>query len=366
LGITGRLQRLRQLLLERSLDGILVTQPENCRYLSGFTGSGSYAGTLLITQEVNLLATDFIHFEQAKQEAPDFDIIILRPASKRFGEILSDYVGKNLGFESNAITFAEANRLAEAAQAIGIKPTPTEGIVESLRAVKDPTEIAFIQEAARLADAAMQYMTDSLKPGVSEKSAAWTLEKYLRDNGSEHMPFDIIVASGPNAALPHAKPTDRTILGGEPVICDLGARFHGYASDLSRTFYLGHPDEVFTRVYDLVLSAQTRAILEMRTGMTGSEVDTLARSVIQEGGYGEFFGHGLGHGVGLAVHEEPRLGQGSTDDIAEDMVFTVEPAIYIPGWGGVRIEDTVVIHEGKARPLTMAPKQTASESQRAA
>lgn len=366
MGVAGRLERLRQHLLEKSLDGILITQPENCRYLSGFTGSGGYAGMLLITQDVNLLATDFIHFEQAKQEAPEFDIVILRPSSRRFAEILSNHVGKNVGFESNAVTFAEASRLAEAAEAARVQTVATEGVVESLRAIKEPTEIASIQEAALLADSAVRYLTDTLKPGLTESQAAWKLEKFLREKGSEHMPFQIIVASGPNAALPHAKPTDRTLSEGEPIICDLGARFQGYASDLSRTFYLGPPDEVFIKIYDLVLAAQTRAMHEMKTGMTGAEVDELARSVIEDDGYGESFGHGLGHGVGLAVHEEPRLGQGSTDRIVDNMVFTVEPAIYVPGWGGVRIEDTVMVDGGKVRPLTMAPKQTTSETNHSA
>jgi Xaa-Pro aminopeptidase len=191
---------------------------------------------------------------------------------------------------------------------------------------------------------------------MTEKEVAWEIEKYIRDNGSEPIPFDIIVASGPNAALPHAKPTDRPISDGEPIILDIGARWKGYCSDLSRTLCLGLHDKRFQAIYNLVLKAQLSALDGIGAGMTGAQADGIARGVIDQGGYKDAFGHGLGHGVGLAVHERPRVSLNSVDVIQENMVFTVEPAIYIMGWGGVRIEDTVVIRNGKVQPLTKAAK----------
>jgi len=320
---------------------------------------------LLISQEVEILATDFIHFEQAKKEAPDFDLVITKPGTNRFAELLADRGFKNMGFESNALSFAESVRLVEAANRCNIQTQPLEGMIESVRAIKEETEIEFIESAARLADRAVLFLAEAMKPGLSEKEAAWMLEKYLRDNGSEQVPFDIIVASGPSAAMPHAKPTDRLLAPGEPIICDLGARVNGYASDLSRTFWLGPPNDTFVKVYDIVLTAQERAMAEIRAGMTGAEADGLARELIDEAGFSASFGHGLGHGVGLAVHESPRLSPGSSDRITDDMVFTIEPAVYIAGWGGIRIEDTVVMDDCRARPLTLAPKKRSSQEQRA-
>ncbi len=356
MGIAQRLERLRRGLVERKLDGILISQPENCRYLSGFTGSSGEAGMLLISQEVNILATDFIHFEQAKQESRDFDLVIIRPRGKKFAELLANHALKKIGFESDALSFAESVRLTEAANERGLQIEPVEGLVESLRAAKEADEIASIESAARITDRAVEFLSDTMKPGMTEKEAAWKLESYLRENGSDHVPFDVIVASGPNAALPHAKPTDRVLAEGEPIICDLGARVDGYASDLSRTFCFGPHNETFVKVYDTVLAAQTRAMAEARAGMTGAEVDSLGREPIDKAGYAESFGHSLGHGVGLAVHERPRVGPGSSDVMVDNMVFTMEPAIYVPGWGGVRIEDMVVMDNGKARRLTLAPK----------
>jgi Xaa-Pro aminopeptidase len=191
---------------------------------------------------------------------------------------------------------------------------------------------------------------------MTEKEVAWEIEKNLRQKGSEGVPFEIIVASGPNSALPHARPTDKTICPGEPVVIDMGARINGYCSDLSRTLFLGRANETFQEIYNIVLQAQTAAIEGTKSEMLASQADQLARSVIQQAGYGDAFGHGLGHGVGLAVHESPRLGLSSSDSLVDGMVFTIEPGIYLAGQGGVRIEDMVVLENGKARVLTKATK----------
>jgi len=228
--------------------------------------------------------------------------------------------------------------------------------VESLRAVKEAEEIDLITQAAQIADRALESIGPRLQPGATEKEVAWELEKSIRNLGSESIPFDIIVASGPNAALPHARPTERVINRGEPIVIDIGARCGGYCSDISRTICLGTPDDTFNRVYDAVLGAQLAAIAIINQGMSGDEADSVARAVIAESGYGEAFGHALGHGVGLAPHELPRLGPGSTDRLVDGMVFTIEPGIYLRGWGGVRIEDTVIIENGKIEVISQARK----------
>jgi len=352
LAITQRLQKLRQKLLEEGLDSILISQPENCRYLSGFTGSGD----LLISPDSAILATPFIYLEQAKREAADFEIVRMKGEPDGLVELLSAGQGiKRLGFEAS-LTFADYRRLAEEADKLKLQLIPTEGLVDFLRAVKEEEEVTCLIEAAELADNALEYISQEIHPGMKEKEVAWEIEKFLREKGSESTPFDIIVASGPNAALPHAKPTGRTISLGEPIIIDLGARVKGYSSDLSRTLCLGSWEENFTKIYNLVLQAQLSAIANLEAGMTGEQVDNLARAIIQREGYEGAFGHGLGHGIGLATHEQPRLGPSATNVLAENMVFTIEPAIYLSGWGGVRIEDMVIVEKGKAKTLTKVRK----------
>jgi Xaa-Pro aminopeptidase len=344
-------------LADKGLDAILLTQQENCRYISGFTGSSGPAATLLVSRDIAVLATDFIHFEQAKQEAPDFDVITVKNSSQGFAQLLSGSgkLGK-VGFEANVLSVADFRRMSEEADKAGVQLVPTEEIMEALRGVKDEDEISCILRAAFIADAAIDYIAGEIRSGMTEKEVAWEIEKYLRDNGSDPIPFDIIAAAGPSSALPHAKPTDRPITDGEPIILDIGARWKGYCSDLSRTLCLGPRGERFLAIYELVLKAQISALDAIEAGMTGAQADGIARGVIDQGGYKDAFGHGLGHGVGLAVHERPRISLNSTDVIQENMVFTVEPAIYIVGWGGVRIEDTVVVRNGKVQPLTKAAK----------
>jgi len=248
---------------------------------------------------------------------------------------------KRIGFDANDISFATYRSLTT--DILGKELVPTEGLVESLRAVKDDDELALIKNAIEICDAAFEKVASEIQTGMTEAEVAWALEKAMRENGSSPLPFDIIVASGPNAAKPHHQPTNRPIADGEPVIIDIGATFAGYRSDMSRTICLGKQDEKFGKIYDLVLGAQLTAIATIESGMTGDIADGLARTVIEQGGYGEHFGHGLGHGVGLATHEAPRVGRESKDILADGMVFTIEPGIYISGWGGVRIEDMVVL-----------------------
>ena len=354
--MANRLERLRSQLAQNGLDAIFISQSENRRYLSGFTGS---AGFLLISQDRAILATDFRYVEQARAEAPAFEIVRMQGApSEWFPTLVSGLDIQKLGFEGREVSLCTYKELAGAVGGMGrgISLVPTEGLVESLRAVKDKAELECLEEAAALSDAALEEILPRVQPGISERELAWELESFMRRNGSEPLPFDIIVASGPNSARPHAKPTDKVILDNEPVVIDLGATLGGYSSDIARTICLGEGDNTFHRIYDIVLGAQLTAMATLQVGMNGEQADQLARTVIAHAGYEENFGHGLGHGVGLADHEEPRLGPSSSSILAEGMVFTIEPGIYISDWGGVRIEDMVVLEEGKARPLTKAKK----------
>jgi Xaa-Pro aminopeptidase len=354
--IKSRLEKLLGGLDEKNVDCLLISQPENRRYLSGFVGS---AGFLLLTPHKRILATDSRYTAQAKSQAPDYEIFTTSGDMGNWLPKLAAELNINrLGFEGENLSFSLYRRLCDilGKDKPGSKLIPLEKMVEPLRAVKEPEEIELISQAAQIADAAIEYIRGKLEPGMTEKEAAWEIERFMREKGSQPLPFDVIVASGPNSTLPHAQPSTRTIQEGEPIVIDIGARVGGYASDLSRTVCLGTPDETFKKVYDTVLGAQLGATALIKPGMTGAEADQLARTIIEEGGYGEAFGHGLGHGVGLEVHEMPRLGPGSADELAEGMVFTIEPGIYLEGWGGVRIEDLVVMEQGKMREISKAKK----------
>ena len=354
--MSNRLQKVRQNLAEREIDAILISQPENRYYLSGFDGS---SGFLLITEQNAILATDFRYIEQARTQAPDYEIFqVTDDMATWFPKLVAGLNVMRLGFEAGHITFATYHQLNDIidGQQLPLGLVPVDGLVESLRAVKEPEEIELIARAVEIGDGAFEHIEDMIHAGMNEKEAAWEIEQLLRDNGSQAIPFDIIVASGPNSALPHAKPSMRVINSGEPVVIDMGARFEGYSSDLSRTICFGTPDDTFKRIYYVVLDAQLTAVSIIKEGMTGEQADSIARKVIEQAGYGEAFGHALGHGIGLAPHESPRLGPGSTDILTSGMVFTIEPGIYLPGWGGVRIEDTVIMEDGKVKVISKARK----------
>jgi len=356
LKIGNRLQKLRQLLSEEEIEAILVSHPDNRYYLSGFDGSSGY---LLITPQNAILATDFRYVEQAKRQAPDYEITrISNDVGDWFPNLVADLNLRRLGFEAESITFAEYRQLTGALSKanLNLKLAPVNGVVESLRAVKEAEEIELITKAVDISDSAFEYILEVIHMGMSEKDVAWEIEKFIREKGSEVIPFDIIVASGPNSALPHAKPSPRIINSGEPVVIDVGARCGGYCSDLSRSICLDAPDNTFNKIYDTVLGAQLAAIAIISEGMTGENADSVARTIIEQVGYGEAFGHGLGHGIGLALHEPPRLGAKSSEHLVDGMVFTIEPGIYVTGWGGVRIEDVVVMENGKPRVISKARK----------
>ena len=352
----NRLQRLREKLQQEELDGILISAAENRRYLSGFSGS---AGYLLISTDEAVLATDFRYTEQAGKQAPEFRVQRIG-REPWLGKLSAELGLKRVGFESDATTVATHSALQksleDAAGAERPELVSTTGIVERLRAVKDDAELKLLTRAVEIADEALDQVAPTIEPGVTEGAVAWELEKAMRERGAEAASFDIIVGAGPNGALPHHRADDTIINRGDPVVIDMGATYQGYCSDLTRTVLVGEPDDTLKRVYDTVLRAQLAAEETVTAGFTGAEADAIARDIIAEAGYEENFGHSLGHGVGLAVHEHPRVAPKSEDVLEDGMVFTVEPGIYLSGWGGVRIEDMVVLENGRARVISKAAK----------
>lgn len=353
-----RLAELGALLTQAGVDGMFVTRPENQLYLAGFCAGEYLDATMLISAEQAWISTDSRYYEDVKQRAPDFTLFEAGyERTKAFAEFAKAAKPKVMGFEMAHVTVATLKEWSKAARQAGFKLKPTTGLVEGLRQVKAPEELALIQRAAALTDRAFAHFCAVIKPGMTEKEAAWLIEKYMRENGADKVAFDLIVASGPNSALPHAVPSARKIQRGEPIVIDIGCRIEHYHSDMTRTIWLGQPDEQFKKVYDTVLKAQKNAIKKIKAGVKGKRADAFARSVIDKAGYGDNFGHGLGHGVGLAVHEGPRASKLSKDVYKTNMTLTIEPGIYIAGWGGVRIEDLVVIRENDVELLSQASKE---------
>ena len=351
-----RLTRLRQRMAETNLDGILITQPENRRYLSGFTGSN---GVLIVTAERQALATDFRYYEQVRAQCPDWELI--KVGYDFEGQMLDvlrslGLGARSVGFEARHVSVDQLNRWKRALKR-HIKLVNTTRFVEDLRMSKDEGELQAIRRAVALADEALAHIYDWMRPGMTERQVAWELESFMRMHGSPAVSFEVIVAGGPNGALPHIRPGERAIQAGEPVVMDLGCVVDGYCSDVTRTVCLGEPqDSRYLEIWNLVLQAQTAAEAGVKAGITGVHGDKLARDIIAGAGYGDYFGHGLGHSVGLAIHEDPRLSFAYPGEIPVGTVITVEPGIYLPEWGGVRIEDMVVVREGGVEILTGAAK----------
>jgi len=364
-----RVHRLRERLAEHNLDAMLVGAPvedtfrtygANRRYLSGFTGS---MGWLLISPNDAFIAVDFRYYDQATRESPDFTLFKGNGSMERWlPDLLKEarLQGKRVGFEPGGVTFSMFQALQRVRESIpeserpAFEPAPP--LVEELRAVKEPEEVAMLQRAVDLGDEAFEAVAARIEPGWTEEQVAWEIEKYAREHGADSLSFETIVASGPWGAMPHAQPRDQRIVAGQPIVIDMGVKIDGYCSDLTRTIILGEPDDQFKKIYEIVLTAQLTAEELITTEMKGEAAHMLAHNVISEAGYGDYFGHGLGHGVGLLVHETPRLARSSQDVLQDGMIITVEPGIYLGDWGGVRIEDMAVIENGRARIMSHAPK----------
>ena len=357
MSVSSRIDNLRQQFPTVDVDAMLISMPENRRYLSGFSGS---AGFLLVSASDAALATDFRYVEQGGLQAPDYRIHRIGASSDWLAELASEMNLSRIGYESDHLTVAGLadfeKALAEGNDGESASLVPSTGIVETMRAIKDENERELLERAIAIADEALSRVAPAIEPGMTEKQVAWDIEKAMRELGAESIAFGIIVGAGPNGALPHHRADDTVIQSGDPVVIDMGATYEGYRSDLTRTFCIGPPDDRFREIYDTVFGAQVAAEEAACPGMTGAEVDSIARDHIAAAGYGEYFGHGLGHGIGLAVHERPRIAPNSKDVLEDGMVFTVEPGIYIPGWGGVRIEDIVALEGGRTKVLSKSPK----------
>ena len=349
-----RLETLRDQIAGLGLDGMLISDPLNRRYLSGFSGS---AGILLVTPARAMLAVDFRYYERAEREAPGWEQVhIANKQQETLVEMVAGAGVRRLGFEADHVTVAQFEEMKKDLPDVTL--VPTEKLVLPMRAIKDEGEIAAIRAAVACADAAFGHLCQVVRPGMAERQVAWELESHMRLHGASAISFPTIVGSGPNGAMPHATSSERAIGEGEPIVIDFGALVEGYCSDITRTICLGRADDRYQEIWQLVLRAQQAVEEQVRPGMTGQEADAIARDMFTQAGYAEQFGHGLGHGVGLAIHEGPRVSRLSEGDVLEPgMVFTVEPGLYFPGWGGVRIEDMVVMHEDGAEVLTRAAKE---------
>jgi Xaa-Pro aminopeptidase len=340
------------------VDTFLVSTDENRRYLSGFTGEDTQfdesAGALLITAGDLILATDSRYELQARREAPLYEVLVYKEGlEKELAPLLKRLNTQRLGFESVRLSLRQyrnfQRELADAGSEVEL--VALEDVVENLRIIKEPSEIEAIRRALSVAEAAFTNCLERIQPGMTEKEIAWQMEKIMRESGADGLSFPVIVASGPNGALPHAVPGDRKIRADEPILFDWGVRLDGYCSDISRTVVFGTPDATFENVFKAVLEAQQKAIDAVRAGISSKAVDKVARDLIDARGFAGKFGHGLGHGTGLAIHELPRLSPIKDMPLKPGMISTVEPGIYLPDWGGVRLENMIVVRDDGAEVL---------------
>jgi Xaa-Pro aminopeptidase len=344
----ARGDRFEALVVERELDRLLVTDLVNVRYLTGFGGTN---GACVCGPGTRIFLTDFRYTERAEAEVEGWEVVTI--ADDWLGGIAARLAGTS-GFEDHQMSSRTLKKLEEKLPE-GVALKAAGGAVEKLRRVKDEAELAAIASAAELADEIWHWSLERGLAGRSELDVARAAEARMRELGAEPS-FPTIVAAGPNGALPHAEPGEREIGSGELVVFDMGAKLDGYCSDGTRTFATGDPGERGREVYEVVRAAQEAALGEVRAGAGAEAVDTVARDLIAAAGHGERFGHGLGHGVGLEVHEEPRVSQRSEDVLEAGEVVTIEPGVYLPGELGVRIEDLVVVTEGGHRNLSGLPK----------
>ncbi|MEI6632412.1 MAG: Xaa-Pro peptidase family protein [Chlamydiota bacterium] len=355
MGNPDRLARLRTLMRNEGRECLLVTSLSNIRYLTGFTGS---AARCLVSARECLLITDFRYRLQAEREADGCRILAVSPRES-FAAVAARIrkLGlREVSFEPDALAYGAWLAMRRACRG-GCRLAPSPPLVERLRAVKSPPELALLRRLARMADAVLAECRPRIRPGMTEREIAALLDRAAFDAGAEETAFRPIVAAGPRGAMPHHRSGAAVVRGGEPLLIDFGTRARGYNSDLTRTFHLGKVTSRYGEVYRAVLVAQQFALQTIKAGAIVSEVDRAARESIAAAGYGKYFGHALGHGIGLEVHEAPRISRENRERLEPGMVFTVEPGIYIPGWGGVRIEDMVAVTPRGCAVLTASAKE---------
>lgn len=340
---------------EKKADAVLVSDGYNMRYLSGFRGATGY---LYISKKRRVLMTDSRYTTMAKEEAPDFEVQELA-SGQTYGQMVNALIteegAQNVAYEDAYMLVKTYRELQE--NCAGKIHIPLGDSLDLLRAVKEDWELEYLAKAESIGDQAFAHILDVLKPGMTELEVAAELEYFMKTHGAENLSFESIVASGPNSAMPHAMPSGRRMEKGDFVTMDFGCLYQGYCSDMTRTVVIGKANDRQKEIYHTVLDAQLSALEALKGGVRGCDIDKVARDIITKAGYGEYFGHGLGHSVGLYIHEEPRLSMLCRETILPNMIETIEPGIYVPGFGGVRIEDMVVVTEDGCRDLTHSPKE---------
>lgn len=347
-----KLQKLRKILQEQNIDGILITNEYNRRYMTGFTGT---AGVAIVSQNDAVFITDFRYTEQATAQIKDYRIV--QHEVTLLEEIATQVKAmgiKLLGFEKDSVSYGTYELYKNVIQADLV---PVSGLIEKIRLIKTEQEINIIKVACEIADHAFTHILDYIKPGKTELDVSNELEFFMRQQGATQSSFDTIVASGLRSALPHGVATNKVIEKGDFVTLDFGALYNGYISDITRTVAVGEPSEKLVEMYNTVLASQLLALEKVGPGLTGIQADAIARDYLTEKGYGEAFGHSLGHGIGLEVHEGPGLSKRSNTVLEPGMAVTIEPGVYVPGVGGVRIEDDILITESGNELLTHSTKE---------
>ncbi|MDP4181718.1 MAG: Xaa-Pro peptidase family protein [Bacillota bacterium] len=349
--IDSRLRKLRDRMSNKNIEAVLICKRENYFYLSGFTGSSAF---LLISKTDAFLITDFRYTEQSHIQAPDYEIVEYQgKLIDTLNNLIRRMSIKKLGFEDNYLTVEKFNQFKEGLET---ELLPIGSTIEQLRLIKDEEELVQIKKAVKIADDGFNHVIKYIKPGIKEIEIAAELEYYMKKQGALGVSFDTIVASGKRAALPHGVASEKVVEMGDVITLDFGCIYNNYCSDMTRTVFLGEPNKEILKIYNIVLKAQIEASKSAFAGLKGKEIDSVARNIIKENGYGPNFGHSLGHGVGIEVHEEPRLSISGEVLLENGMVVTVEPGIYVEGFGGVRIEDMVVINDDNPEILTSSTK----------
>ncbi|MBH0160153.1 MULTISPECIES: M24 family metallopeptidase [Fictibacillus] len=350
----NRVERARQLFDTFDIDALLVTSSSNRFYLSGFKGS---SGVLLITKDEAILVTDFRYKTQAAEQAEGYRVVMhTDPIPQEVAKLTKELSVRKLGFEQDHVTYSTYRTYEKQLDDNTTELVPVSGLVEKLRLIKDESEIKIVKDAASIADAAFSHIIEYIRPGLTEREVSNELEFFMRKNGAISSSFDIIVASGYRSALPHGVASDKKIETGELVTLDFGAYYKGYCSDITRTVAIGNVSDELKEIYQVVYDAQMLGMKGIKPGMTGKDADALTRDYIASKGYGDYFGHSTGHGIGLDVHEGPALSMKSDTILEPGMLVTVEPGIYISGLGGVRIEDDALITKDGNESLTYSTK----------
>ena len=349
-----RINDLRKSLSETNIDTIFISSKDNIRYYSGFTGTFAF---LLINDNKSIIITDSRYTLRAQEESPDYEIYQLKSGDNWLVNSTKQIGAKLIGFEGNEMSVNMLNQLKQRSEGkLDWKDFSNE--ITKERVIKSELEVKIIEETISISDNAFNSVSKKISEGMTEKEIAWEIEKKMRDLGAESLSFDTIVASGLNGSKPHHSPTDKKVKLNEAITIDMGAKYKGYCSDLTRTIFIGTPDDKFKKIYNVVLRSQLIAMETAREEMTGEEIDKISRDVISKENFGEYFGHSLGHGVGLEIHENPGVGPNSKNKIMAGMIYTIEPGIYIDGWGGIRIEDMVLMTDNGNKLLSHAEKES--------